>query len=860
VAPRDALGIADAGLGKTPALPDDEPGYWKPLPRWQHGITDKERRLAIEAGANAGLILGVPLQGQQYIALDFDLLTGTSEEDFETKVALAIKQRSIRTIVSALGGNPIWVRDSRPGRAAVLFRMDPAQPTGRKDIVHLTSSKYGDVGKIEVLARGQQIVVAGEHSFTQQPLLWWRSDRPDVRVAAPTVDDAIPVLKDRENLNKLLEAVLASLTGWQITGQRTRAASDYRATASTHGAANAEDRAAPSPQLLIELLRVMAQKKHNLPHPDWLRVMLGVIGSAQAMIRRNPETAEFVPDIREAFLDFCDQWISDKGDLPDREKERAKFEVEWSKRDAKATWRTLCEVAEKDLGIDISAIKHEAAGMGFEAVEAAPLVESQDIVEKAAEHVPAPTLEEMKALARAEEIDELTEDETALAFADAFGNLYKFDHNEDVWFKFEPAIGWVRDTKLSIESAARAFVRRAAQGRRHDEASRRAAGRIGFSSAVHRACKSDPKMATDINDWSVDPFVLGYPGGYVDLRTGKLMPAKGSDRIRNRVSVIPADKASCPIWLKFLEEATGKDKPFQAWLKRYAGYLLTGSVKEEMVAFLYGDGGNGKGVFLKTITSIIGEYAYQAPAELFKENTRLNREPHIAQIAGKRLIVSTELEAGSRLAESFLKDLSGNEGKLKGKHLYCDPFEFTSYAKPLLVGNHAPKLHGRSPAMERRLKVLPFTNKPAKKDENLKDKLVAEYPGILAWMIEGCVEWQAQGLGTCEVIARASGAYFDTQDFISQWLDECCVLGASEQVSVKKARDSYNRWLQARGEPAVTLIVFDEEITRKAGIRRLGRKTAGEMYGGFSLIPESSDDWQLALPGAAQEPPAATIH
>jgi putative DNA primase/helicase len=139
--------------------------------------------------------------------------------------------------------------------------------------------------------------------------------------------------------------------------------------------------------------------------------------------------------------------------------------------------------------------------------------------------------------------------------------------------------------------------------------------------------------------------------------------------------------------------------------------------------------------------------------------------------------------------------------------------------------------------------MLPFLNKPENPDPTLKERLIAERPGILRWMINGCLKWQKDGLGTCEAVTKASAAYFESQDLMSQWLEDWCEFGADKTAPVKAARDSFNRWLQGHGENPMTRTVFEETLTRKAGIARSMQRTAsGEQYAGFSLKAVQADD------------------
>jgi putative DNA primase/helicase len=142
-------------------------------------------------------------------------------------------------------------------------------------------------------------------------------------------------------------------------------------------------------------------------------------------------------------------------------------------------------------------------------------------------------------------------------------------------------------------------------------------------------------------------------------------------------------------------------------------------------------------------------------------------------------------------------------------------------AKVVIVGNHAPKLKGRSPAMERRLRVAPFTNLPAKPDQGLKEKLRDEYPAILRWMIDGCLTWQRERLGSARAVNAATSAYFEQQDALRRWMDERCILDQSLSLKPSILLADFNAWARDGGEDPMASNGFAEMIDRTPGLKRV---------------------------------------
>lgn len=435
---------------------------------------------------------------------------------------------------------------------------------------------------------------------------------------------------------------------------------------------------------------------------------------------------------------------------------------------------------------------------------------------------------------------EITEDHAARLFAAASESRFRFDHSDSKWYEFTPA-GWDHDETANVIDATRVFLddMRVRYGIETKEAMK--AANASFIHNVASLARVDRRLATSAAMWDADPWHLGVPGGYVDLRTGSTHTADPSKLMRRRTTVAPS-RHPAPIWTRFLHEATGGDVELTAWLQRWAGYVLTGDVSEEMFAFIYGPGKNGKGVFTGAIERILGNYALAVPAKLFDARSDKPIEYWQAQWAGARLLRATETESGSVMAESFIKEITGNEGQVSARPIRGSPFTYTSQAKILIVGNHAPKLAGRSEAMERRLRVVPFNNRPPVQDHTLKERLEAEYPQILQWMIDGCIAWQAGRLGVCAAVKSASATYFEEQDTFAQWLAERCDTSNPDvKTPMSALLEDYNGFLQERGERRVNNKDFRETFKQRFPGNRLVRTSTANCAEGLSLSPAGAE-------------------
>ena len=122
-----------------------------------------------------------------------------------------------------------------------------------------------------------------------------------------------------------------------------------------------------------------------------------------------------------------------------------------------------------------------------------------------------------------------------------------------------------------------------------------------------------------------------------------------------------------------------------------------------------------------------------------------------------------------------MKQLTGGD-TLKARKFYQDFYEIRPTWKIVLAANHKPTIRGADHAVWRRIKLVPFTVtiSDEEKDKDLAQKLRTEWPGILAWMVRGCMDWQQHGLGEPEDVKAATDTYQAEQDTVGGFITECC--------------------------------------------------------------------------------------
>jgi putative DNA primase/helicase len=255
---------------------------------------------------------------------------------------------------------------------------------------------------------------------------------------------------------------------------------------------------------------------------------------------------------------------------------------------------------------------------------------------------------EQRAEGRAPANDIVTEDNAAVLFVEQYGNDLRFCHSTGAWFRWQ-LTSWSQDRTGIAFQWARELNRRLAENQ--DERKRYITHKTAFASGVERFAKVDPQIAVTIDYWDRDPWLLGTPGGTVDLRTGELRDSERSDGITKTVAAAP-DGGACPQWLRFLAEATGDDQDLVRFLQQWCGYCLTGVTREHALVFVYGPGGNGKTVFLNVVTMIMRDYATTAAMDTFTASHSDKHPTDLAMLRGARLVTASETEEGRAWAEA----------------------------------------------------------------------------------------------------------------------------------------------------------------------------------------------------------------
>lgn len=458
-------------------------------------------------------------------------------------------------------------------------------------------------------------------------------------------------------------------------------------------------------------------------------------------------------------------------------------------------------------------------------------------------------------LATASSLDEQAGDLIGFQLTD-LGNAHRFvamhsgrflhSREESRWLEWRDG-RWRRDVTGAAERAAAEVVETLwAQVVRLSADKRKEAAAWALRSQSSAALRSmltlaatDAELVVRLDQLDSDPYLLSCGNGTLDLRTGELREPSPDDLISLGTDVAYVWNAPRTRWLRFLEEVFDGDAELIAFVKRGYGSALTGDTRDRALFIEYGSRFNGKSTLNRAVQHVLGDFAYTAPIRVVMRSRQSEIPNEIAALARKRFVVIAETADGHRLDENRVKMLTGRD-KIAARALYREWFEFEPEYKLVLYTNFRPKVDGSDGAVWDRIRLIPFRVSFAEReDQELGEKLAAEAEGILAWLVEGCLEWQDSGLGSCDAVEQATSAYRTENDVIGRFVSECCQLGEDHRVTGKRLRGALAAYCEEAGDdmpPAATLGRWLVE----RGVRVTKTRAGVRGYRGIRLYEEDA--------------------
>jgi putative DNA primase/helicase len=346
----------------------------------------------------------------------------------------------------------------------------------------------------------------------------------------------------------------------------------------------------------------------------------------------------------------------------------------------------------------------------------------------------------------------------------------------------------------------------------------------------------DARMCVSTTALDSNPLLLGLANGVLNLKTGRLEANRPELLITRYSGVTHHGQAKCPRFLKFLKKIFRNDRKMIAFIGRVMGYCLTGLTSEQVYFFFFGFGANGKSTLLLVMQKLLGpDLAKQTPPETLMAKTQGTKQSNdLARLLGVRLVIANEVEDGSLLAESQVKQITGGD-TVTARFLFKEYFEFNPSFKLIIAGNHKPVIKSTDDGIWRRTRLVdfPVSIPSSERDPGLLTKLEAELPGILNWAIKGCLDWQKHGLQVPETVMKATSANQEEMDWMGQWIADRCDLASGHEEKSSRLYLEYKGWADGNGIPVSTSTAFGRRLVER-GITKV-RRAAGVWYQGISI-------------------------
>lgn len=440
-----------------------------------------------------------------------------------------------------------------------------------------------------------------------------------------------------------------------------------------------------------------------------------------------------------------------------------------------------------------------------------------------------------------------SDDGNAVKLITTYGDRIRYCPDRGRWLTWD-ATRWVWQPKGGgyIRELAKRIGRQLpetdATDARHKKASLSA---LGISNMLTQA-QTDPTITVSLDQLDAHPWELNTPSGIVNLRTGHLTPPDPTKLHTKTTSCGPNPDADLTLWEQFLHTTFPDDQDLIDYMQRLVGYSAVGKVEAHILPFAYGSGGNGKGVFLESVSAILGDYATTAPAGFLMASPYQQHSTELAALAGARMVLCSEVDEHDRFDEAKMKRLTGGD-TIKARFMRQDEFTFTPTHTLWVAGNFQPQVHSGGDGFWRRLRLIPFTHTvpPEKRIDDLQGILAREHgPAILHWIIQGAAAYARHGLQDPPGVTDATKAYAEAVDTVGRFLEEECITGAAATgmtVPASRLRHLYDRWCIDNGETPVKGKAFPLHLSRHGVLtgRSAPRSNRIRLYGNIGLPTET---------------------
>lgn len=443
-------------------------------------------------------------------------------------------------------------------------------------------------------------------------------------------------------------------------------------------------------------------------------------------------------------------------------------------------------------------------------------------------------------------------DGDAWLFTQIYRDKLCFDHAAGRWFQWS-GHSWREDLTeealTAIDAVSEAYAKEASRlswlalkaskegnAEEADKASRKereyykkisSLQKLSWKKAVlELAAAGERSLGLSGEEWDRNPWLLACKNGVIELKPFSFRPGRPSDYIK---TACPTEwnglHAPAPAWELCTREVFNNDLSLVSFVQRLFGAAIVGQTTENVLPILWGQGRNGKGTILETWAHVFGPLAGPIQAEMLLDQGRMRSSAgpasDIIALRGRRIAWASETDEGRKLNAGRVKWLCGGD-TLCGREPYGRrEISFRPSHTLFLITNHKPRVDASDYALWQRVLLIPFNlsfvTEPQQPNERLRDptlpdRLKAEAPGILAWLVRGCLEWQQKGLNPPAIVKEATSKYKAAEDIIGHFIEEKCIIQSGAEIKAGILRKAYEGWCEQMGHRPVSGRKFGEEM------------------------------------------------
>ncbi|KFE40764.1 phage/plasmid primase, P4 family [Staphylococcus agnetis] len=337
------------------------------------------------------------------------------------------------------------------------------------------------------------------------------------------------------------------------------------------------------------------------------------------------------------------------------------------------------------------------------------------------------------------------------------------------------------------------------------------------------------------HNFDTDFSLFNTQNGYINLNNGELLDHDKNKYFTKISNIEYTDKADCPKWEQFLDDIFLGNQELIKFIQRCIGYSLSGYTTEQVLFVLYGNGRNGKSVFLDVINEVFGDYSTNIQPQVIMTSKLGNNggpTPELAKLDGARFVTTTEPNEGDRFDEGLLKQITGGD-RISARKLHENSFEFTPQLKLWMATNHKPYVRGTDEGIWRRFVIIPFAKQiPLHEvDRELPQKLKEELPAIIKWCVDGYLEWQRIGLSEPEIVREQRDEYRAEMDSTELFIRDVCETGETKFIRTSQLFKAYDTWARDNHQYRMSNKKFRTEMEKKFTVK----KSSYEYYQGIQI-------------------------